>query len=69
MLNPSLVAAAVQGYIDLSKRRVSAEEAKKCEEKFNKGKAVNSILRHVADLEKAVGMKLLACIQVDRNFS
>lgn len=38
-----------KGYIDLSKRRVSAEEAKKCEEKFNKGKQVNSILRHVAD--------------------
>eukprot|EP00041_Stephanoeca_diplocostata_P012454 m.208380 g.208380 ORF g.208380 m.208380 type:complete len:318 (+) comp18963_c0_seq3:195-1148(+) len=42
-----------KGYIDLSKRRVSSEEAKKCEEKFNKGKAVNSILRHVAELEKA----------------
>jgi len=42
-----------KGYIDLSKRRVSAEEAKKCEEKFNKGKQVNSILRHVADLENA----------------
>eukprot|EP00038_Savillea_parva_P019518 m.27750 g.27750 ORF g.27750 m.27750 type:complete len:339 (+) comp4447_c0_seq1:157-1173(+) len=37
-----------KGYIDLSKRRVSAEETAKCEEKFNKGKAVNSILRHVA---------------------
>lgn len=43
-----------KGYIDLSKRRVSSEEAKKCEEKFNKGKAVNSILRHVAELEDAV---------------
>jgi translation initiation factor 2 subunit 1 len=29
-----------KGYIDLSKRRVSAEEAKKCEEKYNRGKAV-----------------------------
>lgn len=42
-----------KGYIDLSKRRVSAEEAKKCEEKFNKGKQVNSILRHVAEITKA----------------
>ena len=28
------------GYIDLSKRRVSAEEVKKCEEKFTRGKTV-----------------------------
>eukprot|EP00039_Didymoeca_costata_P018353 m.333122 g.333122 ORF g.333122 m.333122 type:complete len:322 (+) comp17074_c0_seq1:22-987(+) len=41
-----------KGYIDLSKRRVSAEEARKCEEKFNKGKAVNTILRHVAQTQK-----------------
>lgn len=41
-----------KGYIDLSKRRVSAEEARKCEEKFNKGKAVNSILRHVAEKQR-----------------
>lgn len=41
-----------KGYIDLSKRRVSAEEAKKCEEKYNKGKQVNSILRHVAETQK-----------------
>eukprot|EP00053_Salpingoeca_punica_P005371 m.53952 g.53952 ORF g.53952 m.53952 type:complete len:311 (+) comp13209_c0_seq1:209-1141(+) len=40
-----------KGYIDLSKRRVSPEEAKKCEEKYNKAKAVNSILRHVAETE------------------
>eukprot|EP01135_Chromosphaera_perkinsii_P004192 Nk52_evm11s271 gene=Nk52_evmTU11s271 len=38
-----------KGYIDLSKRRVSAEEIRKCEDKFNKAKAVNSILRHVAE--------------------
>lgn len=41
-----------KGYIDLSKRRVSAEEIKKCEEKYNKAKAVHSILRHVADTMK-----------------
>jgi len=39
-----------KGYIDLSKRRVSPEEVKKCEDKFNKAKTVNSILRHVAEV-------------------
>nr|UFQ05577.1 eukaryotic translation initiation factor 2 subunit alpha [Haliotis discus hannai] len=39
-----------KGYIDLSKRRVSPEEVVKCEEKFAKAKAVNSILRHVAEI-------------------
>uniref|UniRef100_A0A0B7AEZ9 Eukaryotic translation initiation factor 2 subunit 1 n=1 Tax=Arion vulgaris TaxID=1028688 RepID=A0A0B7AEZ9_9EUPU len=39
-----------KGYIDLSKRRVSPEEVVRCEEKFAKAKAVNSILRHVAEL-------------------
>lgn len=47
----------ITGYIDLSKRRVSADDVVKCEEKFNKSKAVHSIMRHVAektetDLEK-----------------
>ncbi|KAL6719756.1 hypothetical protein ACLMJK_001677 [Lecanora helva] len=37
------------GYIDLSKRRVSAEDIIKCEERFNKGKMVASIMRHVAE--------------------
>uniref|UniRef100_K1Q435 Eukaryotic translation initiation factor 2 subunit 1 n=1 Tax=Magallana gigas TaxID=29159 RepID=K1Q435_MAGGI len=41
-----------KGYIDLSKRRVSPEEVTKCEEKFAKAKAVNSILRHVGELMK-----------------
>ena len=40
------------GYIDLSKRRVSAEDAEKCTERYAKAKAVNSILRHVADILK-----------------
>jgi translation initiation factor 2 subunit 1 len=39
-----------KGYIDLSKRRVAAEDIEKCNEQFSKAKAVNSILRHVADL-------------------
>ncbi|BFZ62031.1 hypothetical protein YB2330_003110 [Saitoella coloradoensis] len=38
-----------KGYIDLSKRRVSPEDILKCEERFNKSKAVHSILRHVAE--------------------
>jgi len=38
-----------KGYIDLSKRRVSAEEVVKCEEKYNKSKAVHSIMRHVSE--------------------
>jgi len=39
-----------KGYIDLSKRRVSTEEIIKCEEKFARGKTVNSILRHTAEV-------------------
>jgi translation initiation factor 2 subunit 1 len=37
------------GYIDLSKRRVSPEDIVKCEERYNKGKMVHSIMRHVAE--------------------
>ena len=37
------------GYIDLSKRRVSPDDVIKCEERYNKAKAVHSVLRHVAD--------------------
>merc|ERR1712156_534590 len=39
-----------KGYIDLSKRRVSPEDIERCTEVFSKGKAVNSILRHVAQI-------------------
>ncbi|TPX13128.1 uncharacterized protein E0L32_006554 [Thyridium curvatum] len=38
-----------KGYIDLSKRRVSPEDIAKCEERYNKGKMVHSIMRHVAE--------------------
>lgn len=38
-----------KGYIDLSKRRVSPEDVVKCEERYNKGKMVHSIMRHVAE--------------------
>jgi translation initiation factor 2 subunit 1 len=38
-----------KGYIDLSKRRVAPEDVAKCEDRYNKAKAVHSVLRHVAD--------------------
>jgi len=38
-----------KGYIDLSKRRASPEDIAKHEEKYNKSKAVHSILRHVSE--------------------
>ena len=41
-----------KGYIDLSKRRVSPEDVDKCTEQFSKAKAVNLILRHVAEVLK-----------------
>lgn len=41
-----------KGYIDLSKRRVSSEDIAKCEEKYNKSKAVHSIMRHVSETTK-----------------
>mmetsp|Transcript_14703 Transcript_14703/g.30001 ORF Transcript_14703/g.30001 Transcript_14703/m.30001 type:complete len:392 (+) Transcript_14703:258-1433(+) len=41
-----------KGYIDLSKRRVSPEDIAKCEDKYNKAKAVHSVLRHLADQRK-----------------
>lgn len=34
----------------MSKRRVSPEDVDKCTERYAKAKAVNSILRHVAEL-------------------
>lgn len=39
-----------KGYIDLSKRRVLPEDIVACEDKFARAKAVNSILRHVAEI-------------------
>lgn len=38
-----------KGYIDLSKRRVTPEDVAATEEKFNKSKAVHSIMKHVAE--------------------
>jgi translation initiation factor 2 subunit 1 len=36
-----------KGYIDLSKRRVDAEEVAKCEDRYNKAKMVHNMLRAV----------------------
>ena len=41
-----------KGYIDLSKRRVSAEDVAKLEDRYNKAKSVHSVLRHLADQHK-----------------
>ena len=38
-----------RGYIDLSKRRAGIEEVQQCNERYNKSKAVHSIMRHVAE--------------------
>lgn len=43
---------SIAGYIDLSKRRVSPEDIVRCEERYNKGKMVHSIMRHVAEKTK-----------------
>jgi len=40
---------AEKGYIDLSKRRVSPEDAQACVEKYNKSKLVHTITRHTAE--------------------
>jgi len=47
-----------KGYIDLSKRRVSPEDIVRCEEKYQKSKAVHSIMRHVSETCK-VGLEEL----------
>lgn len=38
-----------KGYIDLSKRRVAQDDVTKCEDRFNKAKAVHRVLRQVAE--------------------
>ena len=38
----------ITGYIDLSKRRVSPDDIAKCEERYNKSKAVHTIMSHIA---------------------
>jgi len=51
-----------KGYIDLSKRRVSQEEAAVCEERFNKSKMTHSVLRHVAELREIPVLRLYETI-------
>jgi len=41
-----------KGYIDLSKKAVTAEERSQCEERFNKAKVVFSMMRHCAAVTK-----------------
>jgi len=41
-----------KGYIDLSKRRVGAEDIEKCEDRFAKSKKVHQTVRHVAEKHK-----------------
>ncbi|CAG9463390.1 unnamed protein product [Pedinophyceae sp. YPF-701] len=48
-----------KGYIDLSKRRVSPEEAAQCEERYNKSKLVHSIMRHVAEVTPGASLENL----------
>lgn len=50
---------ACPGYIDLSKRRVSPEEAIKCEDKFTKSKTVSVPDVSVCELERPVSKMLL----------
>jgi len=40
-----------KGYIDLSKRRVSAEDIQQCDDRFQRSKAVHSIVRHIAETQ------------------
>ncbi|KAL9244732.1 hypothetical protein vseg_018471 [Gypsophila vaccaria] len=45
-----------KGYVDLSKRRVSEEDVKCCEERYSKSKLVHSIMRHVSEMVR-VGLE------------
>lgn len=55
-----------KGYIDLSKRRVDPDSIAKCEDRYNKAKAVHRVLRQVAekqglilkDLYRSIGWPL-----------
>jgi len=51
MLTTAALLVEYLGYIDLSKRRVSATDIVKCEERYNKSKAVHSIMSTVAKKE------------------
>ncbi|XP_071685974.1 eukaryotic translation initiation factor 2 subunit alpha homolog [Rutidosis leptorrhynchoides] len=44
---------AEKGYIDLSKKRLSDQDIRVCEERYSKSKLVHSIMRHVAETMNA----------------
>jgi hypothetical protein len=78
--SPQPISCGRVGYIDLSKRRVSAEDVEKCEEKYEKGKLVHSVLTNVAgkmemDVEELYSQvawplgKKLSITSVDRFLS
>lgn len=46
---PGAQTDGVEGYIDLSKRRVSPEDAERCKERYSKGKVIHSFMRNVAE--------------------
>jgi translation initiation factor 2 subunit 1 len=48
MIRLHLPDSSFTGYIDLSKRRVSPDDVMKCEERYNKSKAVQTIMSHIA---------------------
>jgi len=48
-----------KGYIDLSKRRVDKEDILRCEERYNRGKAVHSIMKHVAETTGSSHLELM----------
>lgn len=47
-LRTNFADSSMSGYIDLSKRRVSPDDVMKCEERYNKSKAVQTIMSHIA---------------------
>ncbi|EGG23935.1 eukaryotic translation initiation factor 2 subunit 1 [Cavenderia fasciculata] len=71
-----------KGYIDLSKRRVTPEEITKCEDRYNKSKAVrtsrhrslsltlhvHSIIRHLSTRLTQISEKTVSAKQIYRQF-
>eukprot|EP01006_Ploeotia_vitrea_P051106 TRINITY_DN67527_c8_g13_i1.p1 TRINITY_DN67527_c8_g13~~TRINITY_DN67527_c8_g13_i1.p1 ORF type:complete len:340 (+),score=68.99 TRINITY_DN67527_c8_g13_i1:59-1021(+) len=51
-----------KGYIDLSKKKVNAEDVKPCEVRYNKARDVYSIMKHVAEETKCNLESLQQCV-------
>lgn len=51
-----------KGYIDLSKRRVDPDSIAKCEDRYNKAKAVHRVLRQVAEKQGLILKELYRSI-------